>query len=84
MAFRIIFIVSIERSIRPIRNNEESAYVIEMEEPVVKKNITSPIKTPSSLRSPIKLISSSSIEDIPPPSYEEWLQMSTGQISSNM
>lgn len=73
-----------ERNIvRPVqRNNEENAFVIQLEEPI-KKNVTSPIKTPSSIKSPIKL-KSSSIETIPPPSYEEWLQMSTAQLNTNM
>lgn len=68
-----------ERNIRtPVQRNND-AYVIQLEEPV-KKNVTSPIKSPSSIRSPIKL-KSSSIENIPPPpSYEEWLQMSTTNI----
>lgn len=61
--------------------NAEEAYVIQLEE--IKKPETVPINSPSkSVKSPTKSVKSpsKSNEEIPPPSYEEWL-FHSGQIT---
>jgi hypothetical protein len=69
-------------NIRPAQNTsaQENAFIIELEEPIKRiQKITSPS---ASIKSPIKI--KTSFEEIPPPSYEEWTQMTSGQISSNI
>ncbi|KAL7019182.1 hypothetical protein ACKWTF_011032 [Chironomus riparius] len=54
----------------------DAPYVVEMEQ-IKKPTTITPIK------SPVKSKASSCNEEIPPPSYEEWLHMS-GQVTPNI